>query len=636
MISQPSMSILLLSVGLFTACQRPAPTSDSTVEISPTLRAALTQQPDATPGTQPLAITRLTPAEGAVIPWTFEEGEVSWRDRFAANIFRLRVLTPEVDEPLIERFTLSRRVSFPAQTWRRVREAAGEGGALHIELIAANVAPDGSLNRGPVTRTSVVRFSAAGEHPQGRILFASRRRPPGTTPGPIPVDMRSATPMMLDMSGRAEVMIQRMPRLMSSASPPGDEPEGSHEDKPGQGHRAPPEGEEPVAPRRGGASRHEHREHDKDRSNAHGPASRDEHHARGEDRPDERGREDPDHGGPTPAGRHAPSSKEWEHLLPRYRSTDYAVHQEPSKDMTPVPRTNERPAWMQLASSFVTPEGDCMGCHTTSSDGRYLALITQNTGAMPEEWSSALTIAAVLRADDHEVVRTYLGGITVSFHPSEPDLLLYSRFGYQRGTLGRTSSMRGDIYVSDLKAGREWALPGASELDRCEAFPSWTPDGQDILFTRAPPGRPCSGHFGVYEIAQVPWNQGEGGKAETLLGASSDMGANVQPRVSPDGRWVVFFRSREGFHQRADADLWVLPTQGGDARRLSVSTDALESWPVFSPDGRWLAFRSNRDRIDRARGYVARFFEDGHTAPAIPLPVAGGPDGHICTLDWTP
>jgi hypothetical protein len=79
----------------------------------------------------------------------------------------------------------------------------------------------------------------------------------------------------------------------------------------------------------------------------------------------------------------------------------------------------------------------------------------------------------------------------------------------------------------------------------------------------------------------------------------------------------------------------VLPATGGSARKLSVSTDALESQHQFSPDGRWLAFLSNRDRVDRPRGYVARFFEDGTTAAPVPLPGPEAEQAHLDTLDWT-
>src|SRR6185503_11889463 len=45
------------------------------------------------------------------------------------------------------------------------------------------------------------------------------------------------------------------------------------------------------------------------------------------------------------------------------------------------------------------------------------------------------------------------------------------------------------------------------------------------------------------------------------------------------------------------ADLWIVPREGGEARRLT-STPAIESDPHFSPDGNWIAFTSNRAGVN--------------------------------------
>ena len=57
------------------------------------------------------------------------------------------------------------------------------------------------------------------------------------------------------------------------------------------------------------------------------------------------------------------------------------------------------------------------------------------------------------------------------------------------------------------------------------------------------------------------------------------------PAISPDGNEVCFV---------FDDDLWVVPFQGGDARRLT-STKSREWGPIWSPDGKFIAFNSNRE-----------------------------------------
>ena len=59
-------------------------------------------------------------------------------------------------------------------------------------------------------------------------------------------------------------------------------------------------------------------------------------------------------------------------------------------------------------------------------------------------------------------------------------------------------------------------------------------------------------------------------------------------QVSPDGRWLVFDSDRNG-----NADLYVMPVTGGEARQLTADSGSDYS-PDWSPDGRQIAFHSLR------------------------------------------
>jgi len=57
------------------------------------------------------------------------------------------------------------------------------------------------------------------------------------------------------------------------------------------------------------------------------------------------------------------------------------------------------------------------------------------------------------------------------------------------------------------------------------------------------------------------------------------------PAISPDGKTVCFSYM---------SDLWAVPFEGGEAKRLTVSKGN-DQYPVFSPDGKTIAFTSDRD-----------------------------------------
>ncbi len=108
----------------------------------------------------------------------------------------------------------------------------------------------------------------------------------------------------------------------------------------------------------------------------------------------------------------------------------------------------------------------------------------------------------------------------------------------------------------------------------------------------------------------------------------------ASPTISPDGRLVAFtvttVREREN---RRHSEIWVVPTTGGEPRRLSSPTVS-SSDPVFSPDGKHLVFTSRRPGISQTRWSV-RLDQPGEAAPLTDYPTLGSwpRDGRFAV--WT-
>ena len=65
-----------------------------------------------------------------------------------------------------------------------------------------------------------------------------------------------------------------------------------------------------------------------------------------------------------------------------------------------------------------------------------------------------------------------------------------------------------------------------------------------------------------YDLYRIPFNDGKGGKAEKLMGASENGMSNNFPKVSPDGKWIVFVRNKNGLLMRPDSHLYIVPFDG--------------------------------------------------------------------------
>ncbi|MGH8197612.1 MAG: prolyl oligopeptidase family serine peptidase [Steroidobacteraceae bacterium] len=76
------------------------------------------------------------------------------------------------------------------------------------------------------------------------------------------------------------------------------------------------------------------------------------------------------------------------------------------------------------------------------------------------------------------------------------------------------------------------------------------------------------------------------------------------PALSPDGRLAVYPVTRyDEENDQGDADLFLVPTDGGKPQRLT-SMKGNESEPAWSPDGRWIAFVAKRGDDKQSQLYV--------------------------------
>jgi len=205
--------------------------------------------------------------------------------------------------------------------------------------------------------------------------------------------------------------------------------------------------------------------------------------------------------------------------------------------------------------------------------------------------------------------------------------------------------IKGILCVYDRQTRTFQALPGADDPNLVQSNPCWSPDGKYIVFARTAAYRlkiaggekklllspeDCSeflveGRPFRFDLYRIPFNEGKGGVAEPIRGACDNGSSNYFARYSPDGRWIVFCRARSYMLLQPDSELFIIPAEGGEPRRLLANTGRMNSWHSWSPNGKWLVFASKANSI-YTQLFLTHIDERGDSSPAVLLDRFTAPD----------
>ncbi len=220
-------------------------------------------------------------------------------------------------------------------------------------------------------------------------------------------------------------------------------------------------------------------------------------------------------------------------------------------------------------------------------------------------------------------------GRLVAFSVNNP-ILLHHAVGDNRDVFDYASALA----VYDLRRKRVLTAPQISDPKYLATFPAWSPDGKYLYFCRAPSAWPAeaqqrkilpTGFDRVrYDLCRIAYDDQRAawGQVETLL-AARDMGLSMsEPRVSPDGRWLLFCMHRYGSFPvyQASSDLYLMDLQTRRHRRLEINSDRSDSWHCWSSNSRWIVFASKRRDGLFGRLYFSYVEESGAVRKPFLLP----------------
>jgi eukaryotic-like serine/threonine-protein kinase len=240
-----------------------------------------------------------------------------------------------------------------------------------------------------------------------------------------------------------------------------------------------------------------------------------------------------------------------------------------------------------------SPDGKALAAPVGNGAENYMSLATISvaTGAVklltPQKWYEVRQVAWL--ADAGHLVFTAKESASGNFkiwqisypageaQPVTSDLGSYS-------TISLTADFTVMATVQTDAVANIWVMPGfdvaharqVTQGSNYDREPSWTPDGNLVYSSN------MAGSFDLY------LTDARGGNPKQL---TANAGANGQPSISPDGRYIIFSSDRSG-----GSHIWRMDVDGGNQKQLTAKSDLS---PDCSPDGRWVVYSSsaNKDTI---------------------------------------
>lgn len=198
--------------------------------------------------------------------------------------------------------------------------------------------------------------------------------------------------------------------------------------------------------------------------------------------------------------------------------------------------------------------------------------------------------------------------------------------------------IKGILAVYDREKKKFYELPGANNKTMVQSNPNWSPEGKEIMFTRASRYYSASIENSQslmikpedaneflskqkdfkFNLYRLDFNEGAGGVAKPVPGASDNNASNYFARYSPDGKWVIFCQAKNFMLLQPDSKLYIMPANGGIPRLMNCNTNNMNSWHSWSPNSKWVVF-SSKNKGPYTQLYLTHIDEQGNDSPAVLL-----------------
>jgi hypothetical protein len=282
---------------------------------------------------------------------------------------------------------------------------------------------------------------------------------------------------------------------------------------------------------------------------------------------------------------------------------------------------SEEPVMVNTASG-----GNCMNCHSFSHNDSKTMMFHMRS----EFGGTVIFRKGTLKKVDTKTDSTISSGVYPSWHPGgryiaySVNNIIQTFHSVSRHKTEVTDTLS-DLVVYDTEKNLVFTGPSISRKESLETFPSWSPDGKYLYFCSAVKLPYTQSNKIRYDLLRVTFDEETAsfGVPDTVVKASAEESSISFPRISPDGKYLVYCRIKSGnfsiWHQ--ESDLYMKNLETGVISELPVNSSNSESYHSWSSDGRWIIFSSRRDDGLFTRLYFSYFDKAGNAHKPFLLPL---------------
>jgi hypothetical protein len=261
----------------------------------------------------------------------------------------------------------------------------------------------------------------------------------------------------------------------------------------------------------------------------------------------------------------------------------------------------------------------CLNCHTplNRSPNTFAFDIRNESGKRPMMLVLSNQIIHVEKTMGY--LAWHPSGRLLTFSGNKLSLLFHTR-----GETREVYDANSDLAIYRVDSNTVDYPPAISAPDRNETWPAWSPDGRYLYFSSASPQPPEKLRLIRYDLMRVAFDlqTGQWGQPELIISAAQTGRSVTQPKISPDGRFLLVTLCNNGGFPifKPDSDLYVLDLTTHKLRQPEINSDQADTWHSWSSNSRWVVFSSKRLDGLLARPHFSYVDEHGEFHKPFILP----------------